>query len=103
MQERTERLNYTLENKALNAFFGAASFRVARAYLNPTPSTLKQHSIKFLLSQFKYLRRKIMTLADNHSEVDVYNLQAIEILERAGITEPSEQQIITIERLLRAA
>jgi hypothetical protein len=77
---------------------------MARAYLNTTPTTLKQHSVKLLLSQFKYLRRQIMILADNHySEIDVYNLQAIEILERAGITEPSEQQITTIERLLRAA
>ena len=36
-------------------------------------------------------------------ELDSYNLQAIEILERAGITEPSEQQITSIEHLLRAA
>ena len=34
--------------------------------------------------------------------VDLFNLQAIEVLERAGINNPSERQITTIERLLKS-
>lgn len=37
-----------------------------------------------------------------HAKINIYNLQAIEILESAGISEPNEQQIKTIERLLKA-
>lgn len=43
-----------------------------------------------------------MTMANNcMEELDLYNLQAIEILERAGIAEPSDRQITMIERLLK--
>ena len=43
-----------------------------------------------------------MTIANNYlEELDLFNLQAIEILERVGITEPSHRQITTIERLLK--
>ena len=103
MQENTLPLSYAIQGNLFNAFFKACSIRVAYTYLNPNPKTFPQRSIKFLLNQSKFLRRKIMSQADVHAEVDIYNLQAIEILEKAGITEPSEQQITTIERLLRAS
>lgn len=44
-----------------------------------------------------------MNYVTNHLDLDIYNLQAIEILEKAGIHEPNERQILTIERLLKAA
>ena len=52
-----------------------------------------------------YSRRKLMEHINTNTEfeVDMYNLQAIEILERAGFEEPSEIQINTIEQILRAA
>ena len=36
------------------------------------------------------------------AKLNIYNLQAIEILEKSGISEPDEQQIKTIECLLKA-
>ena len=102
MQERIERLNDVIGSNAISVLLKACSIRIGRTYLNPTPQTFSQYLIKFLLNQFKYLRSKIMTHANNQADIDIYNLQAIEILERAGITEPSEQQITTIERLLKA-
>ncbi len=103
MQERIERLDDVIANSWFDAGIRIHAIRLARIYLTPTPNTFSQHTIKFLLSHFQYLRRKIMEYANDQTDIDIYNLQAIEILERAGITEPSEQQIITIERLLKAA
>jgi hypothetical protein len=40
---------------------------------------------------------------DNNYEVDLYNLKAIQLLERAGITMPSEEQISTVEKVLKSA
>jgi hypothetical protein len=37
------------------------------------------------------------------TEIDIYNLQAIKILENAGITEPSEEQINAVEHVLKTA
>lgn len=85
-----------------SSIFAGLSLRLASYFLNPQPQTRTQSYIKFLLAHFHYLRRKIMSIAENSSDWDIYNIQAIEILEKAGFTEPTEQQIATIERLLKA-
>jgi hypothetical protein len=103
VQNNNGQLSYILEESWMDIFIQTVSIRLARVFLNPSPKTLYQRSIKFLLGHLNYLRKKIMNHASNYAEVDIYNLQAIEILERAGISEPSEHQIIAIERLLKAA
>jgi hypothetical protein len=42
-----------------------------------------------------------MLASEKFLDLDIYNLQAIEILEHVGILEPTETQIITIESLLK--
>jgi hypothetical protein len=90
-------------DSGMNAILGALSVKTARYLLNHSPTTLFQHCLKYLLNRSKFLRKKIMTIANNcMDELDLYNLQAIEILEKAGISEPTDRQITTIERLLKA-
>lgn len=76
--------------------------RLASYILNPNPQTPAQHYFRAVVNRFKYLRNKLIDAANACLDLDIYSLQAIEILNRAGIEAPSKNQITTIEQLLRA-
>jgi hypothetical protein len=103
MKKSNTDLNTVLEsNFGLDSLFKTMCFHIACSFLNQSPTTALERSLKFLLTHFQYLRRKIMRIVENHlEELDLYNLQAIEILEQAGFDEPTDRQINTIERLLK--
>jgi hypothetical protein len=102
MQKWTKHIHYILKNSEDTTLIGILTIHLAHCFLNPNPKNFIDAFTKSLLKHFHYLRRIIMEHVTNHLELDIYNLQAIEILEKAGISEPTDRQITTIERLLKA-
>jgi hypothetical protein len=68
---------------------------------NPNPNTSRQRLIKGFLKHFSYLRKAIIYYAVSILDLDIYNLQAIAILAQAGVHNPRQNQITTIEQLLK--
>lgn len=70
-------------------------------FFNPNPHSGFQRFVKLILKHFSYLRHAMINYVILITDLDIYHLQAITILENAGIDNPKKYQISTIEQLLK--
>lgn len=82
--------------------FTKVAIELISCSFNPNPNSLRQCLVKSVLTNFSYLRKAIIYYTVSILDLDIYNLQAIAILARAGVHNPRQNQITTIEQLLKA-
>ena len=92
-----------MKNMELNFDTQSIAFKLASCFFNPTPDSINQRLIKVILRHFTALRKLLINYANSVCEIDFYNLQALLILERAGVDAPKPYQIRQIENILRAS